>query len=370
MSAVRVALLGTGTVGRALLARWRAAPDPRLALAVLANSRERLVLDAADGLPHDAALPAALAGGDAHDGGGALPELRPGDVVVDATASDAIAGWHPRWLRQGLHVVTANKLGPGGPLARHGAIAALVAAGARYGDAATVGAGLPLLRTLRALRAGGDRIDAIVGVLSGTLAWLLDGWDGSTPFSARVREAMARGYAEPDPRIDLSGEDVRRKLLVLARAAGYALGHDAVAVGSLATPVLCAATTPSEVDAALRSLDAPLAALARRARAEGRVLRHVARFDAGGARIGIEAVAADDPLAAGRGCDNRVAIWSTRYRERPLQIQGPGAGAAVTAAALWDDVLGALAAPVSGRAAGTRAARSSGTAPTPDACLR
>ena len=107
---------------------------------------------------------------------------------------------------------------------------------------------------------------------------------------------------------------------------------------SLLTPALETAT-PATLDAALASLDAPLAAQARRASADGCVLRYVARFDAAGARIGLEALAADDPLAAGHGCDNRVAIWSTRYRERPLQIQGPGAGAEVTAAALLDDLL-------------------------------
>jgi homoserine dehydrogenase len=336
----RIVLFGVGTVGRALLQRLHDADEPRLRLHHVGNSRRRITVD-----PHGSplAVPAALADGEAHDGSGELPaDLAAGDIVVDATASAALAACHPRWLRQGLHVVSANKLGLGGPLLRQHEIGAIAGPTRRYGDAATVGAGLPLLRTLRELRAGGDRIGAIVGVLSGTLAWLLDGYDGRTPFSDRVREAVARGFAEPDPRVDLSGEDVRRKLLILARAAGYPLEADAVRVDSLLTPELLAATTPAQVDEALRTLDGPLAARARRTVADGRVLRHVARFDAAGARVGIEALAADDPLAAGHGCDNRVAIWSTRYRERPLQIQGPGAGAEITAAALYDDLLRAL----------------------------
>ena len=336
----RVALLGVGTVGRALLARLEALADPRLSLCLVANSRQRSF--DADGLA-PARLAARLAAGERHDGSGALPaDFGAGDIVVDATASADLAAWHPRWLRQGLHVVSANKLGLGGPLLRQHEIRALAAEGHHYGDAATVGAGLPLLRTLRELRAGGDRIGAIVGVLSGTLAWLFDGYDGREAFSQRVLAAVAQGYAEPDPRVDLSGEDVRRKLLILARTAGYALEEVEVRVDSLLTPALEAATRDGLVTA-LASLDEPLAERAARTARDGQVLRYVARFDAGGARIGLEALAPDDPIALGRGCDNRVAIWSTRYRDRPLQIQGPGAGADITAAALMDDLLRVLA---------------------------
>ena len=332
----RVALLGVGTVGRALAGLLAERGDARLSLCLVASSRRRL--HAAGGLSPSACVDA-LAGGDAHDGSGALPPgFEAGDIVVDATASAELAAWHPRWLRQGLHVVSANKLGPGGPLLRQHEIAQLANAQRRYGDAATVGAGLPLLATLRGLRAGGDRIGAIVGVLSGTLAWLFDGYDGREAFSDRVRAAVAQGYAEPDPRVDLSGEDVRRKLLILARAAGYAIESDDVRVDSLLTPALQAAG-PDVVDAALGELDGPIGERAARAAADGRVLRYVARFDAAGARVGLESLAPDDPLAVGRGCDNRVAIWSTRYRDRPLQIQGPGAGAGITAAALLDDLL-------------------------------
>lgn len=332
----RVALLGVGTVGRALLARLEALGDPRLSLCLAANSRQR-AFDAEGLAP--AGLASRLAQAEQHDGSGALPaDFRAGDIVVDATASAELAAWHPRWLRQGLHVVSANKLGLGGPLLRQHEIRALATDGRHYGDAATVGAGLPLLRTLRELRAGGDRIGAIVGVLSGTLAWLFDGYDGREPFSQRVRAAVAQGYAEPDPRVDLSGEDVRRKLLILARTAGYPLEDVEVRVDSLLTPAIEAADAAG-LDAALASLDGPLAERAARTARDGKVLRYVARFDAGGARIGLEALAPDDPIAVGRGCDNRVAIWSTRYRDRPLQIQGPGAGAEVTAAALIDDLL-------------------------------
>ncbi|HSR65347.1 MAG TPA: homoserine dehydrogenase [Xanthomonadaceae bacterium] len=356
--AARIALLGTGTVGRAVLARladWEGTTlGARLSLAYVANSREAVrATRGADG--HDDASCSASAM-HALPGCAALApcasdlsrveealDSAPTRIVIDATAREAVAGRHARWLAQGIHVVTACKLGQGAALARWRAIRAASAAGAAcYGDSATVGAGLPLLRSLRELQAGGDRIHAVAGVLSGSLAWLFDQYDGMRPFSALVRQARAAGYTEPDPRDDLSGEDVRRKLLILARAAGAALEPDQVGVGSLVPPAL-AALPAAAVDTALPALDGALRARFATAWKEGARLRFVARLDLRGAvplaRVGLEALAAGDPLAGGSGTDNRVAIWSDRYLRQPLVVQGPGAGAGVTAAALLDDAL-------------------------------
>ncbi|GAA2519452.1 hypothetical protein [Pilimelia columellifera] len=335
--AVAVALLGTGVVGGAFLDRWSRLSGlgllGELRLVHVANSRHEV--GHAAGLDPGGVrdeLPAGRAPMLGEVGVG-LPE---GSVVVDATASDDVARWHPLWLEAGLRVVTANKAGVGGDLARYRAIDAHRA---HYGDSATVGAGLPLLRSLRSLRAGGDRVHAIAGVLSGSLAWLLDAYDGSTPFSELVRQARRRGLTEPDPRQDLSGADVLRKLLILARAAGRDITTADVVVTPLAPAAL--ATAPlAGLDAALSALDEPLRRALAAAAADGRRLRFVARLDAdGGARVGLEALAPDDPLAGGGGCDNRVSVWSDRYADSPLVIQGPGAGAEVTAAALIDDIL-------------------------------
>lgn len=338
----RLVLLGTGTVGSAFISRYQALQQRQLALPslhVVANSRIAL----ACGDAPDAVLSQAR---NAQRGDGEpvhrqeVGRLGAGDIVVDATASEDVAADHAHWLAQGIHVVTANKLGNGTALTRARCIDdAAVAGKARYGDAATVGAGLPLLRSIRALVAGGDHVHAIEGVLSGSLAWLFDRYDGSRPFSACVREAAEAGYTEPDPRIDLSGEDVRRKLLILARAAGVALEADQVKVESLVPPAL-AALPASAVDAELAQLDAPLQEWLGRANAQGLKLCFVGRVDAHGASVGLRALPADHPLAGGRGTDNRVAIHSDRYYNQPLLIQGPGAGAEVTAAALLDDVLG------------------------------
>ena len=345
-AAPRLALLGSGTVGVAFVDRYqrlRARGLDLPALAWVANSRG---VQACDGAPTQALLRANAAPRRDHVGTGvALPgvigadALRTGDIVVDATASDEVAARHACWLARGVHVVTANKLGHGAGLERSQAIVqAQAQSGARHGDSATVGAGLPLLASVRALVAGGDRIHALEGVLSGSLAWLFGAYDGSRPFSALLREAAAAGYTEPDPRIDLSGEDVRRKLLILARAAGLPLQVEQVRVESL-LPAALAAAPADEVDGLLHLLDAPLATRLQRAVADGAQLRLVGRFDAQGASVGLRALPADHPLCAGRGTDNQVAIFSDRYRVQPLLIQGPGAGAEVTAAALLDEVL-------------------------------
>ena len=315
----RLALLGTGTVGAAWVERYTRLQGAGIelpALAWLANSRavQPAAGDLATMLEQANAAPRRER---ALQGWAEAEALQAGDILVDATASDTVAGWHPEWLARGVHVVTANKLGHGSLLARSQAIAqAQVHGRARYGDSATVGAGLPVLSSLRALVAGGDRIHAVEGVLSGSLAWLLGAYDGARPFSALVREAAAAGYTEPDPRIDLSGEDVRRKLLILSRAAGHALEADAVQVDSL-VPEALAALAAGDVDGALPSPDAPLRERYAAAYKNGENLRFIARLQADGlATVGLEALAADHPLAGGAGTDNRVAIWSDRYRDR------------------------------------------------------
>jgi homoserine dehydrogenase len=341
--AAEIALLGVGTVGGALLDRIarHAATLQALRIVHVATSRHQV---RGPIHPGDArrALAATRCSGAPRDPLDSFAGRAPA-IVVDATGIDAVADRHAQWLGRGVHVVTASKLGQGASLDRWRAIQiARCNAGTQYGDSATVGAGLPVLRSLRALRAGGDEIAGIAGVLSGSMAWLFGEYDGLRAFSGFVRRARAAGYTEPDPRDDLSGEDARRKLLILARSAGFALDVADVEVESLVPPALSRLAL-HEVDAALPTLDATLRRRFAAAYKRGEKLRHVARLDASGgrvrARVGVEALPADHPLAAGRGTDNGVAIACDRYSGQPLLIRGPGAGAEVTAAALLDDVL-------------------------------
>lgn len=342
----KIALLGTGTVGMAVLdrlAEWQGSSfGKRLKLVYAANTR--LALADAGGLDPRASAQA-LANATTQPKPTEFLDVRRalGDdgvrILIDATADGGVASQHPALLDAGVHVATACKLACGTSLALWREIReASLRQGTGFGDRATVGAGLPLLRSLRELRQGGDTIHAIAGVMSGSLAWLFDRYDGSRPFSELVREAHRLGLTEPDPRDDLSGEDVRRKILIMARSAGFEIESGEVAVSSLAPPALVGGTVV-EAMAKLAELDAPMAWQLAQARASGGSLRFVARLSGGRASVGLEMLSQDDPLASGRGTDNRVAIWSDRYRTQPLVIQGPGAGAAVTAAALLDDTL-------------------------------
>ncbi|HYX47701.1 MAG TPA: hypothetical protein VE820_12880 [Sphingomicrobium sp.] len=344
--AAKVALLGSGTVGAAVLQRlseWRGTPfGDRLNLVFAANTR--LSLFDPEGLnPRHCAE--ALSNAPRSERQTSLTELLVAlgssgtRILIDATADAEVAASHPALLDAGVHVATACKLAAGTSLSLWREIqSACKRRGTGFGDRATVGAGLPLLRSLRELRSGGDRIHAIAGVMSGSLAWLFDRFDGSRPFSELVLEAHANGLTEPDPREDLSGEDVRRKILILARAAGFALESSSVDVETLVPTALQCLSSDVVLDS-LHLVDEPLLARLKSARGCGSSLRFVARLEGGSATVRLEEIAPNDPLAGGSGTDNRVAIWSDRYREQPLVIQGPGAGANVTAAALLDDAL-------------------------------
>ncbi len=344
--AAKVALLGSGTVGTAVLQRlsdWRGTPfGDRLSLIFAANTR--LSLFDPEGLnPEHCAK--ALANAPQVERRTTVTDLLAAlgssgtRILIDATADGDVAANHPALLDAGVHVATACKLAAGTSLSLWQEIeAACERRGSGFGDRATVGAGLPLLRSLRELRRGGDRIHAIAGVMSGSLAWLFNRFDGSRSFSELVREAHAKGLTEPDPREDLSGEDVRRKILILARAAGFPLESSSVDVETL-VPTALQCVKPDKALEGLHLLDETLLAKLGRARSSGSSLRFVARLQGGSATVQLEEIAPSDPLAGGSGTDNRVAIWSDRYREQPLVIQGPGAGATVTAAALLDDAL-------------------------------
>ncbi|MFZ2234980.1 MAG: bifunctional aspartate kinase/homoserine dehydrogenase I, partial [Dokdonella sp.] len=204
---------------------------------------------------------------------------------------------------------------------------------------ATVGAGLPIIQTLRDLIDTGDRLIAVDGILSGTLAWLFNRYDGSVPFSELVREAHALGYTEPDPRDDLSGLDVARKLVILAREAGMSLSLDDVVVEGLVPSALVDVPRDELLDR-LGELDAALAERLANAHANKHVLRYVARLDCdGNANVGLVALPDAHAFAHLQLTDNIVQFTTRRYQDNPLIVQGPGAGPEVTAAGVFADLL-------------------------------
>ncbi len=265
----------------------------------------------------------------------------PHAVVIDCTASQSIADRYAAWLDRGIHVITPNKRAHSGPIGYYSELKRLArGANTHFLYEATVGAGLPVIQTLKDLVETGDEIRSIGGIFSGTLAYLFNVFDGSRPFSEIVREAKARGYTEPDPRDDLSGLDVARKAVILAREAGLELELTDLEVESLAPPALADASVAEFLER-LPDFDAPMAARVEQARRDGKVLRYVADVDVQGrkARVRLEQFAADHPFANISLTDNIVQFVTRRYCDNPLIVRGPGAGPDVTAAGIFADLL-------------------------------
>jgi aspartokinase/homoserine dehydrogenase 1 len=343
-----IGVIGPGTVGRVLLAQIHSQLQRLRALNVdlrvrgIATSK-RMLLDehsidldswqeklATTGEPLDIARFAQHVQAD----------YIPHAVVIDCTASVAIAAHYRDWLGRGIHVVTPNKKANSGPLqAYQGLQEARRASGTHYLYEATVGAGLPVIQSLRDLRETGDDITSIEGIFSGTLAYLFNIFDGSTPFSAIVRAARQKGYTEPDPRDDLSGVDVARKLTILGREMGLTLELGDVRIEGL-VPMALQDSSVDEFMARLPEFDGEMAAKFAAASAAGEVLRYVGRVEAGGAAtVGLVRLPRTHAFAHIALTDNIVRFATRRYNENPLIVQGPGAGPEVTAGGVFADLL-------------------------------
>ncbi|MGH8253242.1 MAG: bifunctional aspartate kinase/homoserine dehydrogenase I [Steroidobacteraceae bacterium] len=264
----------------------------------------------------------------------------PHTVIIDCTASQDVANRYRDWLAAGVHVITPNKKANSGVLDYYESLRAVRRqSGAHYLYEATVGAGLPVIQTVRDLRETGDEIVSIEGIFSGTLAYLFNVYDGTAAFSAIVRDAKARGYTEPDPRDDLSGTDVARKLIILAREMGLKLEMRDVRVESLVPKELTSGSS-EEFLQQLPRYDEQMAMRFNGAKARGHVLRYVGRITAAGeATVGLVELEATHAFANIALTDNVVRYSTSRYCDNPLIVQGPGAGPAVTAGGVFADLL-------------------------------
>ncbi len=353
--ALSIGLIGPGQVGQALLKQMFAAA-PRLhsgtnldlRIRAIAGSRKMACsdrgfsadFDALNALQHsDTALNLEQFADSVQ------AEHLPHALIVDCSASDQVAQHYAGWLARGIHVVTPNKNAGAGDQERFDLIRAnSVSAKFRY--EATVGAGLPVISTLRDLLDTGDQIHSIEGMFSGTLAYLFNRFDGSSPFSALVNEAKRLGYTEPDPRDDLSGKDVARKLVILAREMGLKVSLEDVDVESLAPAVLAGASV-EEFMRRLPEFDAPMQAKLDAARANQSVLRFVAKLvppsagsDASAKlTVSLQTLPNTHAFAHVALTDNIVQFQTARYCANPLIVRGPGAGPEVTAAGVFADVL-------------------------------
>lgn len=262
-------------------------------------------------------------------------------VFVDCTASPVIAGHYAELLRRGIGVVTPNKLANAGRLSQWRLLHDLSDDGTPYRYETTVGAALPVLGTLADLRRAGDRLLAISAVLSGTLSFVLHRIESGVSLSAAVREAHARGYTEPHPADDLSGEDVGRKLLILLREAGFDLEREDVEVEPLLPEGLPEEPDPERFLDALAPWNDVWAERVADTRRRGERLLYLASFDGASPRVGVKALPADHPVARGGPGENVIVYRTERYFEVPLTIAGPGAGPEITATGILADLIAA-----------------------------
>ncbi|CAN1309797.1 Bifunctional aspartokinase/homoserine dehydrogenase 2, chloroplastic [Linum perenne] len=284
----------------------------------------------------------------------------PNTVLVDCTADAAIASHYYDWLRKGIHVVTPNKKANSGPLDQYLKLRALQRKSyTHFFYEATVGAGLPIISTLRGLLETGDKIlqvevcgavpHGIVSLdtsfsrdmCSGTLSYIFNNFVGDRAFSDVVSEAKEKGYTEPDPRDDLSGTDVARKVIILARESGLKLELSDIPIQSLVPDPLRASASADEFMKQLPQFDQDIAKERRAAEGEGEVLRYVGVVDVIHAegRVELRRYKKDHAFAQLSGSDNIIAFTTSRYKDQPLIVRGPGAGAQVTAGGVFSDIL-------------------------------
>ncbi|MEK7192434.1 MAG: bifunctional aspartate kinase/homoserine dehydrogenase I [Patescibacteria group bacterium] len=242
-------------------------------------------------------------------------------IFVDCTASEKIAKSYAQFIKAGFHIVTPNKKANVLPLKNYQLIRKALAENQKqFHYDANVGAGLPIIETVKKLVATGDKIKKIEGIFSGTLSYLFNNYDGKRKFSDLVQEAKEKGYTEPDPREDLSGQDVGRKLLILAREMGLPAEFADVKLENLVKP------------------DGYFEARVKKAKSKKCVLRYVGAVNNGKLSASLKDIPIDNPLAGVTGADNVVAIYS-QYYKNPVVIKGAGAGAAVTAATVLNGIL-------------------------------
>jgi aspartokinase/homoserine dehydrogenase 1 len=264
----------------------------------------------------------------------------PNSAFCDCTAADQVPSRYLELLQSAIPVVTPNKRANSGALSYYQALTNYSRErGIPYLYETTVCAGLPVISTIHDLALSGDRIRRIEAVLSGTLSYIFNNFDGSVPFSALVRQAKEKGYTEPDPRDDLNAMDAARKALILARECGMPLEFDQIHIDPILPPACLAAPTVEDFFKELEKADGLFAEKQKKAAAAGKALRYVAVIEQGSAKLALREEPAGSPFRSLVDADNIVVITSDRYSVLPMVIKGPGAGAQVTAGGVFADIV-------------------------------
>lgn len=268
----------------------------------------------------------------------------PNSVFVDCTASEEITKHYESILKESISIVTPNKKANSGSYKEYQKLKATAAKhNIKFLYETNVGAGLPVLSTLNDLRDSGDMIEKIEAVLSGTLSYIFNSFDGSKPFSSVVKEAQEKGYTEPDPRDDLNGLDVARKILILARESGLELELKDIEVENLVPQDCRSSKSVDEFFVKLKNHDLDYKEKQEMAQKEGKKLCYIANMErknkSAKVQVKLEAVNSSHPFSSLSGSDNIISFTTARYHDRPLVIKGPGAGAEVTAAGVFADII-------------------------------
>jgi len=261
-------------------------------------------------------------------------------IFVDNTASEKVTAYYEDILDSSIPISTPNKIAISSGYVQYQRLKAIAARrGVQFLYETNVGAGLPVISTLNDLIISGDRILRIEGVVSGSLSYIFNNFRAGTLFSTVVKKAQELGYTEPDPRVDLNGLDVQRKLIILAREAGFPLEDSDVAIENILPEACQRADTVEAFFGELEKADETFEELRQSAEREGKALRMVASLDGGEASISLQQVDRSHPFFSLSGSDNMIVFTTERYKERPLVVRGPGAGAEVTAAGVFAEII-------------------------------
>lgn len=344
---VNLFIAGTGNVGAKLIGQLQqqaAVLSQRLRLQVrvagLSNSRHRLIKEEGIDLGKwreelEAGQPADI---DQFVSEAIARNLR-NSIFVDVTANEKVASVYDKLLQKSISVVACNKIAASSAYENYQRLKELAGEfNSRFLFETNVGAGLPIIGTLNDLTHSGDRVRRIDAVLSGTLNFVFNHYDGSRPFAEVVRQAQDEGYTEPDPRLDLSGTDVMRKIMILAREAGENMEMEQITNNSF-LPASCNEGSVEDFYKALAKEEPHFRALYEEAKAKGCILKFVASFDQGSASVGLRHIDPAHDLYHLYGKDNIVLFYTDRYTDQPMVVKGAGAGAAVTASGVFADII-------------------------------
>jgi aspartokinase/homoserine dehydrogenase 1 len=344
---VNLFIAGTGNVGAKLLGqlhqqRQFLQEQMKLQVRVIGISNSRKMLMREEGIDMaewkkalDEGEPASL---EAFAEGIIARNLR-NSIFVDVTADDKVAGIYNKLLQKSISVVACNKIAASSAYVHYQKLKNLARGfNCQFLFETNVGAGLPIIGTLNDLLRSGDRVHRIDAVLSGTLNFVFNNYDGSRPFADVVKQAQDEGYTEPDPRLDLSGTDVMRKIMILARETGEQIEMDQIANNSF-MPASCMQGSVSDFYAAMAKEEKHFRNLYDQAGKAGCKLKFVASYNNGNASVGLQHIDPAHNLYHLYGKDNIVLFYTDRYAEQPMVVKGAGAGAEVTASGVFADIL-------------------------------